>query len=553
MEYYDAAGQWLGGSYPSGQLGTFRWTQFKAEAKLPTQARRMIVGLYLRQGTTGTAWFDNVEVHEAVTLPLRLFVKVPNYRGLIQRGDAKPWKADLVVNHGVNGNSLQVRSQVLDNGTVVASRTVAVPPRIASESNTAFLTLAQPPGSVVLRQGAKPRWRIELLDANGSTIDTQERIFQVVEVMPRVYIARGGTWMVNGEPFYPLGIYLGPQSDTSDENLALIAAAGFNTVLCYGYGAGQEPRQFLDRAHKHGLRVIYSLKDFYEFNWQFPRELGKSGAQLTREYVTLLRDHPALLAWYLNDETGLDKEPDLSAMYNTVAALDPEHPALHVLYQYDQLDGYYDLTDVLGVDPYPVPKFPFNIVPRYVDAARKASRGAKSPLAVTQAFSQEVYPSSGNKLVRYPTLDELRCMNLLALISGAKGIFFYSFMDLWMKDAQRTGERDEAKFAREWVKVSTVLKQLTTLLPALKDSQRQTLTVQNSGSAAVKWRALRYANRVYLIVASPDAARTATLVLSDGAWKGVKQSFGNLKVSRNTQGVTVQVPAHGSGVVALEP
>ena len=403
-----------------------------------------------------------------------------------------------------------------------------------------------------MRQGAKPRWRIDLLDANGSTIDTQERIFRVVEAMPRVYIARGGTWMVNGQAFYPLGMYLGPQSDTSDENLALIAAAGFNTVLCYGYGAGQEPRRFLDRAQKHGLRIIYSLKDFYEFSGEFPQDLGKSGAQLTREHVTLLRDHPALLAWYLNDETDLDKEPELSAMYKTVAALDPEHPALHVLNQYGLLDGYYGLTDVLGVDPYPVPKFPFNIVSQYVDAARKASRGAKSPLAVTQAFSHEVYPGSGNKFARYPTLDELRCMNLLALISGAKGILFYSFMDLWMKDAQRTKERDEAKFAREWDKVSTVSKQLATLLPALKDGQRQTLTVQNSGPAAVKWRAFRYANRVYLIVANPDAALAATLVLSGSAWKGVRQSFGNLKVDRNSQGAIVQVPAHGSGVVALE-
>ena len=58
--------------------------------------------------------------------------------------------------------------------------------------------------------------------------------------------------IVNGVPFYPLGFF-GP---SGEKGLANLAEAGYNTVLCYGFGAGPDAtgaRVFLDRRGSMGF------------------------------------------------------------------------------------------------------------------------------------------------------------------------------------------------------------------------------------------------------------------------------------------------------------
>ncbi len=63
LEWYNKEGQYLGGSYPPGIKGTNEWTLLEANSKLiPEDAATMRAVVYLRQGCTGTAWFDDVSV-----------------------------------------------------------------------------------------------------------------------------------------------------------------------------------------------------------------------------------------------------------------------------------------------------------------------------------------------------------------------------------------------------------------------------------------------------------------------------------------------------------
>ena len=65
LEWYNAAGKWVGGSYPACVKGTFSWRPVTIETgELPPQTAGGHVAVYLRRNNTGTAWFDDVVVEE---------------------------------------------------------------------------------------------------------------------------------------------------------------------------------------------------------------------------------------------------------------------------------------------------------------------------------------------------------------------------------------------------------------------------------------------------------------------------------------------------------
>lgn len=555
LEYTDAHGGWLGGTYPACQGGDFGWTRLGGRIALPLGARWLTVGLYLRQGTTGTAWFDDVSV-QADAPPLQSFLRSPNYRGMIARRNAAPWATDIVVGRGGApvGSPLSLRSEVVDAaGRVVGVRTTPVPARQSGEALTTQVAIAQtPPASVVGTAGTSPRWRFTLLGAGHTPIGVLEEKFTVVSVMPTVFIAPGGTWVVRGRKFFPRALYLLEASETSDANLARIAGAGFNTILCYAFGPagdhaaeGEAPKAFLDRAGAHGLKVLFNLKDFDEALYSFPKALGKSGARLRAETVTALRGHAALLGWYVNDETGLEREPDIRAAYDEVRALDPDHPCLQVVNVPGSIDGYYHSGDAFGLDPYPVPGRPLSMVGEWADTCRQGTHGAKSEFMVAQISSTGNYapPPNGS---RPPTGAEVRCMNFLDLISGSNALLEYSYGDLGTRGYSGPGF-DPVKFDAEWPKVRDLGLELRGLTPLLLNGMEMQVTVENAGET--RCRALTLGGRTSLLLANPaDHPQTLTV---RGAYSSALVKSGGLTAATDGRAVTITLPALGSGLVEL--
>ena len=556
LEYSDDKGNWLGGTYPVCQTGDFGWTRLGGRITLPLGARRLTVGLYLRQGTTGTAWFDDVSVRCGAP-PLQSFLLSPNYRGVIARGYALSWATDIVVGRGGSppGSPLALRSEVVDSaGRVVAARTTPVPARPPGGPLTAQVAVTQsPPPAVVGTAGARPRWRFTLLGPDHKPLGTLEDRFTVVSAMPTVFIAPSGVWVVRGAKFFPRALYLLGASETTDDHLARIAGAGFNTILCYAFGpAGDHhaltatPKAFLDRAGAHGLKVIYSVKDFDEALYSFPKALGKSGARLRAETVTSLRGHPALLGWYVNDEVGLEREADIKAAYDQVRALDPDHPCLQVVDVPGSIDGYYHSGDAFGLDPYPVPGRSVGMVGDWADLCRQGTHGAKSEVMVAQISDTGNY-SPPPTHSRPPTLSEIRCMNFLDLISGSNGLLEYSYGDLGSRGYAGPPGFDQAKFDTEWPKVRDLGLELRGLEPLLLNGTEAHVTVDNAGET--RCRALAWGGKTCLLLANPaDHAQTLTV---QGAYASALVKSGGLTASADGQGATITLPALGSGLVEL--
>ena len=62
LHAYDENDKSLGGSNPPTPSGTFDWTQVEGLFELPADTRKIAISLYLVQGNTGTAWFDDIVV-----------------------------------------------------------------------------------------------------------------------------------------------------------------------------------------------------------------------------------------------------------------------------------------------------------------------------------------------------------------------------------------------------------------------------------------------------------------------------------------------------------
>lgn len=256
-----------------------------------------------------------------------------------------------------------------------------------------------------------------------------------------VRIDGAGRFIVGGEPFFPIGLYSVPWA----ADFPALRAAGFNTVHSYEFERelfvnlqsreravrafdgldDVAARAYLDAARKNGLQVLMG----------FPRPSGAepdifttAGQAQMAARVRSLRDHPALLGWYLVDEPdGQDIEPAVVARAGAaVAALDPEHPTLTVLCVPDRFPAYGDSADVLMFDSYPVPREPLAVVGDGAARLKSAAGAARATVAVLQAFDWCSYHWQEAD-TRPPTLTELRCMCWQAVAAGASGILFFNY------------------------------------------------------------------------------------------------------------------------------
>jgi hypothetical protein len=62
VEWYDVAGGYINGDYHTPLSGTFGWTSINRTFTVPANAHKVLIGVHMVSNTTGTAWFDDVEV-----------------------------------------------------------------------------------------------------------------------------------------------------------------------------------------------------------------------------------------------------------------------------------------------------------------------------------------------------------------------------------------------------------------------------------------------------------------------------------------------------------
>ena len=279
------------------------------------------------------------------------------------------------------------------------------------------------------REGAPPEFQASADDAAVSareqTVDwSQPRRAPAVAAGRRitgslqpsaVRIDEHGRFLLDGKPYVPHALGLVPyvQHSTGVTDiyempvLGSAAAAGFNSV-CIQVRAAltlERLREMFDRCAAIGLRIIPWL------------DKHLSQAQCT-EIVTALRDHPALLCWYVIDEPGGRWFDQARARLKMAKTLDPSRPAF-VNYMPYRLEN--QIGDIYSTDVYPIPDRP----PRdAVDAVAHMKAAAEKEQKPVWMWLQGT--GYAHEIRREPSPRELSCMLYGSLIAGARGIYYFA-------------------------------------------------------------------------------------------------------------------------------
>ncbi|TSD66488.1 hypothetical protein FFF34_003530 [Inquilinus sp. KBS0705] len=366
-------------------------------------------------------------------------------------------------------------------------------------------------------------------------------------------IDRNGFTLVNGNRFFPIGIYTGkgPKPGdwgTSDESLQKMSSAGFNTVLAYTYGDRPNAADFMNRAKAHGLKVIYSVKDMYSGSAPTAK-VKLSSDQLVSNYVDIVKNSPNLLAWYTNDELGMDKMALVSSAFQNIRSRDSQHIIFQVNNQINTLSSFARTADVIGTDPYVITGNNFGSLKRVTDwthSAKAAAGSKKGVWQVVQMFDKKFQKS--NLASHPPTADEMRNIAFQSLIAGSKGLMFYAYHWLFYGPDKKYSE---AAFNKRWPDVVQVVREVKNISPIIL--QNQIVDIKRTGFAYTQYRAWKSGDNLYLMLANTEQKTAANIfTVPAGNWK-LKSSVGipgKLMVAGNN--VRVNLAPLGSGVIILE-
>jgi hypothetical protein len=565
--------QYSDGFFPVSKAGTFDWTRLSTEFIVPPNATRTTVELYfqdyLGSGTTGKAWFDDVEVR---AIPFEVTAVYPNYRGLVKKGDRTAWShlVELYPEPQWKNAPVKIHTELSDSsGKVLLRKQNTVP-----SSRKSYTVKIEPPRNLAAGEYTLTH---RIADPNGTLRLVHREPIRIVQEMPRVHLDSQGFTIVNGERFFPMGVYLSAATD-KEEDLERISKAGFNTVLSYLYGYARNtsvnPEQYMDLAQKHDLKVVYSLKDMY------PKADGsnKDAFNQAESFVKRVQDKPALLAWYTNDELppALGWYSKLEEMQNLVKKHDRyDHPIFHAQNKYASLPYSYHLSDILAMDLYPVgwgDDLKLDIISSETRRAARTMRGVKGTWIVPQIFDWSVYAPSYKQ--RFPTLDEMRNQSYQAIINGAQGLIYYSYFDLFYeKHPPGSNNWNEELFKQRWKNVSAMSKEIKEIIPAvlhgkwvdlkLPHNPRLDLEAHQDGNKHlyemakpdyepyIEIGALQHGNSLLLLMANPADSEKSITVTLPGGWKIQDATQGQIKSTFAKGKVTFTLPAVGSGVFRL--
>ena len=322
--------------------------------------------------------------------------------------------------------------------------------------------------------------------------------------VPQMTLRDDGVVLVDGQPFFPIGIYgvkpCAANGQSWDGAMAGLKAAGFNLVQTY-----TSPRaKFLEAAAKAGLKA-FSRPRMPE-DWEFEP----------------YRPRPEILAWYLGDDTSGHCTPmELRDRHDAMHAADGRRLTC-------QADGtsyvYRDYaagTDVFIPEIYPIHAGDAQDVRDGIarvsaslrlarTSARKAGLTTRSVWALMQHFQ------GWTNWKRFPTRDELVCSSFSALANGANGIMWYTYSggpSKFNKNVMNYGAIDDPKHWAELCEVVARVNEIKDVLlertpadqPAVRITQGPKADILDNPSLITLLK--RHAGQTYVIAVNgtPEA------------------------------------------------
>ena len=529
IEWFDAAGKCLGGGYLAKANMPSDWSTIRGTTKaVPANAVKLTVYPYIGEGSSGKVFFDEITVKPRQLVPVE-YLCSDAYRDLAAEGCVQ-FAASIHTPKPLRGKTKGTFRYRSADGSFRA-----VPARTLTDEE-AILRL-----DVADLAMGEQRVSFELA-AEGKTLGSASLPFTRVDRLPgrRVWIDRHNRCIVDGKPFFPLGMYFG---EVTEKALGVYTNGPFNCLMPYAVTREKQ----LDLCTKAGVMSFVSFQGIIEGS-KNARKYGfdtpvKVDAFYTNR-INQLKGHPAVLGWYFFDEPPQPTIPCYRRVLDCIRKVDPDHPAWGVYHRMDVLREYVPICDILGIDPYPIPTLPAGAITRSLREARQAIFGNRAMWNVPQTFNW------GRKDVpndRFPTEDELRSMYWQYIADGANGLIGYSFG--WML---RDREKVPADFDRDWAslcKVAGEVKKMTPVIlsvdptPALKAS-----------TADVTCRVWAKDGLIYVAICNvvPKPVE-ATVTLGEGKWEIAGHAAWTPAEMADARTIRVKLPENGVSLVRLRP
>ena len=509
LEWMKKDGSWYGGEYAPGVTGTTNeWVKVSCQTQVPEDAVSPHITCYATKAASGTAWFDDVEITPYFP-PLFSGITTNRYRGQSVGGNVDIFVGYTPTDTETDFTTLLPELTILDDdGNKMTSDVTAVSLVEAGDDfyRFSFDSTSLDVGHYTLT--------CSMTDPHSQELETISTSFTRLEQFPeRVsYIDENLRLIHEGGPFFPLGLYL---HGASDDEIELFADSPFNCVMPYA----SIDRDTLDKLFEHGIKTIYSVKD--NFPGLNSDTMEQANAK-TAETVEALRDHPGILAWYINDELPITMVNDLTARRDQMEMLDPGRPTWVVLYQVNGLRSYLSTFDVIGSDPYPIPSGDASRAAEWTHKTFDAGFGCRAVWQVPQIFNWACYQKEeeAKKQYRAPTFAEMRGMSWMCIAEGANGLIYYSFFDLQrMSKTEAEGGRAlvPEPFDIRWGEVKTIAQEIADQFPILLSAEK-TLNIKPAAqnSPDVSWRLFGTAEGTWILAVNrSDEEQTAKFQLPD--------------------------------------
>lgn len=465
--------------------------------------------IYLRQGITGKMWIDDITVRPVLKTSALLYPVASGMRigpegrlrfRAIQLGNPVPDSdLGLYVTAGKTTRLLRGKEGFFE-GEFGSFAPGNVPVTVRLLDTKRKLILAAGEYSFTVPSGKPPVGAAELDDRNRLLVD--------------------------GKPYMPVAVFSGFSYPPTRRDLERLKEAGFNTLLYYHpykylYIDGRKPTRkedllsSLDAMHDCGIKLIFGT-----FRQNLPNQVGvredfdqvRGMDNVTRYVAGLVKDHPAMLAYYLSDENPLKEYPSVKRLRELVSGVDPWHPTATLTNRTDYFTACAATGDILSYDYYPI-----NTVRdqsfQYEGIESAGNLGIPhwfTPQAFHWGAARQHHPF---RTYRYPSEEEMRSLNLAAAIYNAKGFLFYSYADVRLQE-EKLDPANGKMFWNSVRGVALLLRELEPWIMSVEKAPEAVVVQKHDGKAKVIARAFAANGKTVVMIVSngPGAAEAVITV-----------------------------------------
>jgi hypothetical protein len=415
--------------------GTFDWTLYELKNLVVSQDMTVNITLENYNGAAGTAWFDDVTLQEQLAQGVDVFMLYPNFRGMLFDDGPATMRFDVNVTPpgGAAITGFKVTGVLKDETTGQT---------ITTQNYTAAANFTAEMDGALMQTGKPYTVTFNLVDLTTNAVVSTYPAYRVsrqaagVRGAMKITVDEKNRILMNGVPRFVLGVYDSGSSYSTDPNFwnnQLWSPTGerrmdnlkINMYLNYWYGAApvDAMNALMTSLQQHGVMYLQTGNCFDKYPADNTFQINASDT-----YVQSYGQHPAAAGYYTIDECLSTLAPGAFAQYDRLRRLDPDSVTFMANFGNPDLVMWRDAVDIPSTDPYPMygaePAGGYNhgFVAEWTRNTRTIFKDARPYMTVMQFFQ---FTSQG----RWPTRQEMRNHAYMAIVEGAKGLWWWSLGD----------------------------------------------------------------------------------------------------------------------------